>query len=672
MSLFSQLFTMELSQLSYIKMIELRKIQYSIVILLLLFASNSSCATSIFDLSLEQLSQVKITVASKREESILNAPGVISVISHKEIQAFQARHLGDILNRVVGAQLLSPDVFMDQSLSIRAQSVTPYNNHVLILQNGRPIRDPISGGFNGSVYAGFPIDAIDHIEVIRGPGSVLYGSTAYSGVINIVTEKVVENSLNFSVKAGSDNTLNQYLDGRYIMDELEVLFSVNHLADDGPNYEFTDYDGTFDNDDFNRDVWGLSSTINYKNIAANIYLADYRPYSLNGSETWDPGYINTHGTVFADLTYSQPINSNSSFDVSYTYNQHRWRGENDFEDTESDGISNQLELTYKLAATDQLNILLGGGGDRTDWDAGRLIPGSQKTAFAYGQFDYKILKNSTLTLGAQWNKLEAIDDNWSPRLAWVSQLNDHITFKLLYSEAFRKGYPFETNFSVVVFRGNPDLEPEKIKTYESQIIFHTDKTESSLTYFNSKMTDLITRNFFSDPSLSPPFYLQYINDGEWDFWGVEYEGKYKLSESYYVTASGSYQTNENDDGIKDAALHPNTLIKLGLIYREKWLDVGVFNSYYSTPKPTNRVNQESVQVNTVPESANLLSLKLSTSMAKIRSKGGDDKSDIAISFEVDNLLNDDFDYPDYPNKRVNSLVPTRGGRAYYLRLDYQF
>lgn len=643
-----------------------------LVVSISMFWSLPSSAKSLMDMSLEELIQVKVSVASRRDQSVYEAPGLVTVISRDEIQGFQARHLGDVLNRVVGAQLLSPDVFMDQSLSIRGQSITPYNNHVLILQNGRPIRDPISGGFNGTVYAGYPIDAIDHIEVIRGPGSVLYGSTAYSGVVNIVTQEVVENSLTFGVKAGSDNTLNQYFDGRYKNEDFEWMFSLNHLSDDGPTYEFTDYDGTLSSDDFKRDSWGLSSTLKYKDLSANVYVADYRPYSLNGSETWEPGYVNSHGTIFTDVTYSTSLTERSSLDVSYTYNLHRWRGKNDFEDSNSDGVTHQLEATYKWTDGDRINVLVGSGSDKTDWNSGRLIPGNQGSSFAYSQVDYRVFSQSSIIVGAQWNKLEGLDDNISPRLGWISQLSDNLTWKLLYSEAFRKGYPFETNFSVVVFRGNPDLEPEEIKTYETQLIYHTGKTESSLSYFHSKMSNLITREFFSEPSLSPPFYLQYVNGGEWDFWGLEYEGKYQLSSSYYLTASTSYQTNENDSGIKDASLHPNILAKIGLLYKQSSFDLGVFNSYYSKPKETTLVNSSSAQVNSSPESANLLSMKFTTSFNRLRGKGGDNSSEVKLSVEIDNLLNEDFDYPDYPNKRVNSLVPSRGGRGYYLRADYQF
>ena len=71
------------------------------------------------------------------------------------------------LTQTDGFQSIEVNVFSDNVLSVRGQSTTPYNNHTLILLNGRPVRDPITGGLNGAVFTSFPLDIIDHIEVIR-------------------------------------------------------------------------------------------------------------------------------------------------------------------------------------------------------------------------------------------------------------------------------------------------------------------------------------------------------------------------------------------------------------------------------------------------------------------------------------------------------------------------
>ncbi len=207
-----------------------------------------------------------------------------------------------------------------------------------------------------------------------------------------------------------------------------------------------------------------------------------------------------------------------------------------------------------------------------------------------------------------------------------------------------------------------DLEPEFVDTYEAQIFYHTDKIQSSLTYYSSRMTNLITRKYFPDASLTPPFYLKYLNVGSWDFRGLEFEGKYSLSENFLATIGLSYQTNENEAGIEDATLHPNYAAKVGLLYTQRRFSIGVFNSCFSQPKDTITVNPESDAVNKVPEANNFLSAELTFKINK----------NFMLSLQADNLLDQDMRYPDFPNKQVNSLIPLNGGRTFYGTLTCNF
>lgn len=629
-----------------------------------------SQAANIYSLSLQDLMNTKVSVASRYEESVHSAPGVISVITREQIQAYQARNLGDVLNRIVGAQFLSPDVFMDQTLSMRAQSITPYNNHILILQNGRPIRDPITGGFKATLYVGFPLNSIDKIEIIRGPGSVLYGSTAFSGVINIITRDNSKNTITGGIQTGNYQQQKRYLDIDHQTDNWSLNLGFQHEQNDGPEYRFTDYEGTLYEDNFEKDVWGLTSEVTYQDLTANMYWSYYRPYSLNGNEAWQPGFVNDHETQFVDLTYSTALSDSSQINVSYTFNKHIWHSKgSSFGNSDSSGVSNQLEAFYQAHLANSLEYILGGGYEYVEWSAGRLVPGHQQSAFLYTQAKYQVNDDLSAIVGAQWNRIHEVKSNLSPRLGLIYQLNKKLTAKFLYSEAFRRGYPFETSFAVVVFRGNPELEPEEIKTYEVQLIHHTPLSESSLTYYHSKMENLITRKFFSAPESQPPFYLQYLNQGEWSFWGLEYEGQYKLLMNMSLIGNASYQQNKRD-GIANAALHPSTLLKLGVdVQFDRW-NASLFHVYQSKPYATTRVRSDSAIVNQQPQEAHLLSAKFSTSWNDLFTQKL--TRDIRFSLEIDNLLDDDFAYPDYPNKGVNSLMPSRGGRTWHLGLELSF
>ena len=156
------------------------------------------------DMSLEDLVNVKITVASKNAESISDAPGVISVITQDQLKRFGGTTLGDVLKRV--PSFLGTTVYMtDRSvIASRGEQAMPSSSHILLLINGRPIREVLEGGIKSEVYETFPVNMIERIEVIRGPGSVLYGSQAFSAVINVVTKSPDKNTTSVSGAVGEN------------------------------------------------------------------------------------------------------------------------------------------------------------------------------------------------------------------------------------------------------------------------------------------------------------------------------------------------------------------------------------------------------------------------------------------------------------------------------------
>src|SRR6185312_15652616 len=70
--------------------------------------------------------------------------------------------------------------------------------HILFLINGRPTREVLEGGLISDLLVAFPVNALEKIEVIKGPGSVLYGSNAFSAVVNLITKKAESNGLSVS------------------------------------------------------------------------------------------------------------------------------------------------------------------------------------------------------------------------------------------------------------------------------------------------------------------------------------------------------------------------------------------------------------------------------------------------------------------------------------------
>lgn len=130
--------------------------------------------------------QLKVEAATKTEIPISKAPSAVTVVTAKQISESGARSVPDILRLVAGVNVRwNP---MTQTIDIRGFGENPFANRVLMLIDGAPVNSGDTGGFPLSpAFDLFPIENIKRIEVVRGPGSSLYGENAYWGVINIVT-----------------------------------------------------------------------------------------------------------------------------------------------------------------------------------------------------------------------------------------------------------------------------------------------------------------------------------------------------------------------------------------------------------------------------------------------------------------------------------------------------
>ncbi len=626
-------------------------------------------------LTFDELMKIMVTTASKKAESVNDAPGIVQVISRQEIDGFAANNLGEVLNRVTGSVFLSANVFTSNLISLRGQTITPYNNHILILINGRPIRDPITGGLNNVMFTSFPLAVVKHIEVIRGPGSVLYGSCAYSGVINVVTQSLNENGQTITLEAegGSFGAFGQTASGVIKTDNIDLTFGLKHFDDEGPEYSFTDYLGVNSKANFAHTVWSGFMNLKISNLTVNGFYGNYEPLSLLGSDNnWDlgdnPYDNNIHKHYFLDVGYSSKLSDQITIESNVTYNRRAWSV--DLSGTRT-AYSLAPEVLVKYTLDEEGTLLFGASYNFSKYWGTRLISNDIMNITIFSQFDYKIFPKTKLIAGLQLNKIEDIAWNLSPRFGIIHNFNDEIGIKFLFSTAYRKGYPMETSFDSPVFRGNLELKPELIDTYEFQTFYSSEKIRSSLTLYYSRMSQMIFRKLVIDPEIPPAgFYLIHINKGSHKFYGVEFETKLTLADNLIGIGSYAYQTNENEEGIENATLHPNNYLKLGLLYQDAVYSVGLFNSYFGEPTQVSVLNPDVNEVNVKPESFNLLSVKISVEILGMINQKSDKK--LYFSIEGDNILDEDIRYPEYTSRGVNSLLPLRGGVSFTAGIKYKF
>lgn len=146
-----------------------------------------------------------ISIATGIQQSLTKAPAVASVVTAREIEAMGARDLDEILESVPGLHVSRSYISYSPLYIFRGIHST-YNPQVLVMINGIPITNLFHGDRN-LIWGGMPVESIARIEVIRGPGSAVYGAEAFAGTINIVTKTADDiNGLELSANAGSFNS----------------------------------------------------------------------------------------------------------------------------------------------------------------------------------------------------------------------------------------------------------------------------------------------------------------------------------------------------------------------------------------------------------------------------------------------------------------------------------
>jgi outer membrane receptor for ferrienterochelin and colicin len=157
---------------------------------LVLFANaQTDSLTSYVNMSFEELLNVKITTAGKSEQQVKDIPASVVVITRADIEAYGYHSLPEILENIPGMYMTNDYSLGAVNLGVRGYwSITPNNNLMIFVNDVDQISLPYSSYMLDQITV--PVEAIERIEVIRGPMSVLYGSGAFFGVINIFTKNV--------------------------------------------------------------------------------------------------------------------------------------------------------------------------------------------------------------------------------------------------------------------------------------------------------------------------------------------------------------------------------------------------------------------------------------------------------------------------------------------------
>ncbi|MEM8684507.1 MAG: TonB-dependent receptor [Pseudomonadota bacterium] len=153
------------------------------------FADDHNEASAFATLSLEELLSTEITTLSRQAENLGGAPAAVHVISQSDIRRSGARSIPELLRLVPGMQVAQLDANKWAVTSRGANG--RFANKLLVLMDGRSVYDPALSGVYWDIQD-TDLDAIERIEVIRGPGATMWGSNAVNGVVNIISKHAVD------------------------------------------------------------------------------------------------------------------------------------------------------------------------------------------------------------------------------------------------------------------------------------------------------------------------------------------------------------------------------------------------------------------------------------------------------------------------------------------------
>lgn len=185
--------------------------------------SQQSSSEKLRDMSLEDLLNVQVSTAGRRQEKVSAVPASVVILTRTDIERYGFQTLEEVLQNIPGLYLI--DDYLNRNFGVRGFWSADGLRNMIIQVNGISQREYM-GGVCSLELINVPVEAIDRVEVIRGPMSVMYGNGAFFGVINIITNEISDRRANLAaVSGGSDSTVRAFL--RMAGEERGIRYSFN-------------------------------------------------------------------------------------------------------------------------------------------------------------------------------------------------------------------------------------------------------------------------------------------------------------------------------------------------------------------------------------------------------------------------------------------------------------
>lgn len=457
-----------------------------------------------------------VNVASQVAQPLVKAPGIVTVVTREQIANSGARNLTDILNLVPG---FVPAAELQNTVGYGVRGLWALEGKMLVLIDGLQINEMI---YANPIFAGQAVtDYIDHIEIMRGPGSAIYGGFGELAVLNIITRGAA-NMKGGSVSAsygkmrdtlGRQN-VNLNFGGRYadVGISLNATYGNGHTGD-GVFRELT-------GEEFPMDVvgqekaWLVNLGLDYQGLSVRFLDQSYATSSSihNGTDDYDNYLVATDEPLWTlfnqyvlELKYAWRIGQSLVLKPLVLYNEiDGWNNSDDF--AYEWGWNNHYPHRQVKAAlsaiynfSEKMNLTLGGEYIRDHTTA----PDPESFRYNGDEYNREYVTQSVFaeylaqteyadfTLGARYDNHSSLGGAFVPRLAITKQLGDfHI--KAIANRAYRAPTAMNIALGPTPSRPAPEIKPEFTTDYELEFGYTLFKNHTlTLNVFDTTIQDAI-------------------------------------------------------------------------------------------------------------------------------------------------------------------------------------
>lgn len=493
-----------------------------------------------------------VVTGTRNETDVRHLPMTISVVGRQQIEKRYEPSLLPLLTEQVPGLFTTSRGIMGYGvstgaaggMSLRGVGGSPTAG-LLVLIDGHPQYMGLMGHPIADAYQSM---MTERVEVLRGPASVLYGSNAMGGVINIVTRKQEEEGINTNmlVGYGSYNTLQTEFSNRVKKGRFSSIVTGSYNQTDGhrPDMEFEQYGGYAKLGYEISSFWKLAGDVNVTHFNAS------NPGTIQVPLIGNDSRITRGMTSFALENHY----NNTSGALSFFYNWGRHKINDGYQSGKEPQTAHfnskdkMLGVSWYQSATFFAGNRITAGFDYQhfggeSWNkvvaTGERKPGVDKQLDEFaGYVDFRQDINNWFSLdaGIRVDHHSHVGTEWIPQGGLAFHLPKSAELKAMVS----KGYRNPTIREMYMFApANPELQPEKLMSYE--LSYSQRLLDGALSY-GVNLYYINGDNIIMSNGLVPPLN---INSGEIENWGVEANINYHINSHWNINANYSWLHMEN-------------------------------------------------------------------------------------------------------------------------------